>query len=62
MLADNSLRDVLFSGLEGPPLDIALKLPVILDCPLQPFFLWSDKQQEGKDVSFDRMRENISQI
>lgn len=31
MLADVSLRVALFSGLDGPPLDIALKLPVMLD-------------------------------
>lgn len=36
MLADNSLLVMLFSGLDGPPLDMALKLPVMLDCPLQP--------------------------
>lgn len=36
MLADISLLDILFSGLDGPPLDMALKLPVILDWPLQP--------------------------
>lgn len=46
ILADISLRDVLFSGLDGPPLDIALKLPVILDCPLQP--LW---HSEWRDVN-----------
>lgn len=37
MLADSSLL-VLFSGLDGPPLDM-LKLPVILDWPLQPIDL-----------------------
>lgn len=36
MLVDSSLLVMLFSGLDGPPLDIALKLPVMLDCPLQP--------------------------
>lgn len=34
-LADNSLLEILFSGEDGPPLDIALKLPVMLDWPLQ---------------------------
>lgn len=36
MLADSSLLEMLFSGLDGPPLDMALRLPVMLDCPLQP--------------------------
>lgn len=35
ILADNSLLEIEFSGLDGPPLDIALKLPVMLDWPLQ---------------------------
>lgn len=40
ILVDNSLLEILFSGLDGPPLDIALKLPVMLDCSLQqPTFI-----------------------
>lgn len=50
MLADSSLLVMLFSGLDGPPLDIALKLPVILDWPLQPIRFGDIESRIAKNI------------
>lgn len=62
MLADSSLLEILFSGLDGPPLDMALKLPVILDWPLQPSV--ADDMENGlwneRNVQIYSLRNGLS--